>query len=130
MLVVTSWVAARRHQTFQAELTVMDKREGVSRVVAMGVMEKTRRTQIIVIAMHASDHLSLVKVCQELDHYFHMEKFQGKNKIPLRHALQIRSSDSLRPSSAALGFSGAVPSGFDSASGICSSSLMTKGLNS
>ena len=38
MLVVTSWVAARRHQTFQAELTVVDKREGVSRVVTMGVM--------------------------------------------------------------------------------------------
>ena len=80
MLVVTSWNAARRHQTFQAELTFMDKREGVSRVVAMGVVEKTHHAEIVVIAVHASDHLSLVKFCQELDHSFNMEASEGELK--------------------------------------------------
>lgn len=67
MVVVTSGAATRHDQTLQTELTVVDKREGVSRVMAMSVMEKTGHAKIVVLAVRTGNHLGFIKFCQVLD---------------------------------------------------------------
>lgn len=67
MVVVTSRAATRHDQALQTELAVVDKREGVSRVVTMYVMEKTGHAKIVVLAVRTGNHLGFIKFCQVLD---------------------------------------------------------------
>ena len=92
MVMVTSRAATRHDQTFQTELTVVDEREGVSWMVAMNVMEKTGHAKIVVLAVGAGNHLGFIKFCQILDYSSKVGFIKGKEAIPLRQALQIRSS--------------------------------------
>lgn len=59
MILVTPRVTARHYRAPQSELTVLDKRETMSRVMAVGIFEKTVDAKIIVLAVNAGDHLGL-----------------------------------------------------------------------
>lgn len=64
MLLVASRVTARDDHTLQSELTVVNKREAMSRVVAVSVIDKAGHAEIIVLAVKAGDHLGFIVLCQ------------------------------------------------------------------
>jgi len=59
MILITSRAAARHYRTPQSELTVLDKRESMSRVMTVGIFEKAVDAKIIILAVNAGDHLTL-----------------------------------------------------------------------
>jgi hypothetical protein len=62
-MLMAARAASGEHQILQAELAIMDQREVVARMVAMGILQQTSEAEIIVLAVGASDNLGLIEFC-------------------------------------------------------------------
>lgn len=58
---MTSRLATGQNHILQAELAVMEKREGVGRVMTMRVFQKTSDAEVIVLTVSTCDHFGLVE---------------------------------------------------------------------
>jgi hypothetical protein len=67
MMMVASGAAPGEHQVLKTEIVVMEQGEGVSGMMAMNILQQASDAEVIVIAVHTSDHISLVKLYSSLN---------------------------------------------------------------
>lgn len=65
MLVMAARAATGLHEALQAEVSIMKEREVMSRMMAVCVFQKAGDAKIIVFAVSACDHLSLLEIYRE-----------------------------------------------------------------
>jgi hypothetical protein len=64
MLVMADRAATGLHEALQAEVSIMKEREVMSRMMAVCVFQKAGDAKIIVFAVSACDHLSLLEILE------------------------------------------------------------------